>query len=52
MITKPDIVEQDYCKKTVRFKDDRDRCQIDQNDISDLKREKTHYDCTEYEKCV
>lgn len=52
MITKPDVVEQDCPKKTVTFEDDRDRCQIDQNDICDLKREKTHCHCTDYEKCL
>lgn len=52
MITKPDIVPQDCRKKNVTFEDDRDRCNIDQNDICDLKREKTHYNCTTYEKCL
>lgn len=52
MITPPDISypDDDCLKKTVRFEDDRDRCEIDQHDICDLKREKTHCDCTDLEK--
>lgn len=52
MITKPEILDQDCKKKTVRFEDNRDRCDIDQNDICDFKRDKTHCDCTQYKKCL
>lgn len=52
MITNPEIIPHDCHRKTVTFEDDRDRCDIDHNDICDLKREKTHGDCTKYEKCL
>ncbi|XP_076253920.1 EF-hand domain-containing protein 1-like [Rhynchophorus ferrugineus] len=50
-VTPPDIPSE-ACKmkqKTVRFEDN-ERCAKDVNDLCNLKKEKTHCDCTDYSK--
>lgn len=48
MVAKPDIPAGECKRKTVTFFDDKDKCNIDRNDLCDLKTEKAPYDCTKY----
>ncbi|XP_057671863.1 EF-hand domain-containing protein 1-like [Diorhabda carinulata] len=54
MVAKPDIPIQECKVKSVTFAEETgDRCNRDRNDLCDLKKEKTHCGCTDYQKdCV
>lgn len=52
MVVKPDIPAYNACNvKTVTFADDPDRCNRDRYDLCDLKTDKVHCECTDYQKC-
>lgn len=51
MVAKPDIPPGACNVKTVTFADDPDRCNRDRYDLCDLKTEKIHCECTDYQKC-
>ncbi|CAG9840580.1 unnamed protein product [Diabrotica balteata] len=54
MVTRPNIPEQQCKGKTVTFAEETDdRCARDRYDLCDLKAEKTHCGCTDYQKdCI